>query len=250
MDNNPYGIAALWLQGDSAIKCVALLLLVMSITSWTVIVIKTLQWLRLRKATKTAPAFWHAQSFAEGMMVLHSGQAADNPFSDLALQGQAALEHHTNSKHDLHGQISLAEWLSESLRAAIDDRVERLQAGLPILASVGSTAPFIGLFGTVWGIYHALVSIGVSGQSSIDKIAGPVGEALIMTAFGLAVAIPAVLGYNALIRANRTSSRHLQRFARQLHAYFLTGAPVEKIRQGDNVTRINPTRQPHHEELS
>ncbi|HNI61844.1 MAG TPA: MotA/TolQ/ExbB proton channel family protein, partial [Agitococcus sp.] len=132
---------------------------------------------------------------------------------------------HEQSKQDLHGQISLTEWLKETLRADIEESAEKMQAGLPVLASVGSTAPFVGLFGTVWGIYHALVGIGASGQASIDKVAGPVGEALIMTAFGLAVAIPAVLGYNTLTRSNKAIISKLQRFARQLHAYFLTGSP-------------------------
>ena len=115
---------------------------------------------------------------------------------------------------------------SEALRGSIDDSIERLRSGLSMLASIGSTAPFVGLFGTVWGIYHALIGIGVSGQPGIEQVAGPVGEALTMTAFGLAVAIPAVLGYNALNRANRTLTGQLRRFARQLNGYFLTGLPV------------------------
>src|SRR5690606_18564491 len=130
----------------------------------------------------------------------------------LAEEGQAALDHHANHKSDLHGHLPLAEWLTSSLRGAIDECSERLQSGLAVLASVGSTAPFVGLFGTVWGIYHALVGIGVSGQASIDKVAGPVGEALIMTAFGLVVAIPAVLGYNAINRGNKAVMGKLNRF--------------------------------------
>lgn len=156
-------------------------------------------------------------------------QQGFNPFVSLAVNGQDAVQHHEQSKTDLHGQISLTEWLKETLRADIEESAERMQAGLPILASVGSTAPFVGLFGTVWGIYHALVGIGVSGQASIDKVAGPVGEALIMTAFGLAVAIPAVLGYNTLTRSNKAIISKLQRFARQLHAYFLTGSPRKGV---------------------
>lgn len=156
------------------------------------------------------------------------GDAEGNPFRHLAEEGKAAIDHHASNREDLHGQISLAEWLTESLRGAIDESAERLQSGLSVLASVGATAPFVGLFGTVWGIYHALVGIGVAGQASIDKVAGPVGEALIMTAFGLAVAIPAVLGYNALMRVNKGMLGRLNRFARQLHAYFLTGAPVAR----------------------
>ena len=226
MENSPYGLAAMWAQGDWVIKCVALMLLVMSIASWYVIITRGIRLYRLRKNAESIDLFWHTHSFAEGLQVL--GKDTGNPFHHLAIEGQASVNHHLTNKDDLHGQISLADWLSESLRGAMDETAERLQAGLSILASVGSTAPFVGLFGTVWGIYHALVSISMAGQASIDKVAGPVGEALIMTAFGLAVAIPAVLGYNALTRSNKRLLGKLNRFARQLHAYFLTGSPMQK----------------------
>ena len=166
--------------------------------------------------------FWHAQSFAEGLHLL--GSQRDNPFRHLAEEGQSGLDHHVNHKADLHGHLPLAEWLTACLKGSIDESSENLQRGLAVLASVGSTAPFVGLFGTVWGIYHALVNIGVSGQAGIDKVAGPVGEALIMTAFGLAVAIPAVLAYNTLARGNKAIISKLNRFAHQLHAYLITGA--------------------------
>ena len=237
MTDNPYGLAALWAQGDAIIKSVAVLLLLMSIVSWYVIATRTWRAMRLRRATRAAAAFWHSQSFAEGLALLDH-QGANNPFRFIALEGQAAVDHHSSNKDDLHGQLNLAEWLTESLRGAIDESTERMSAGLAVLASVGSTAPFVGLFGTVWGIYHALVGIGASGQASIDKVAGPVGEALIMTAFGLAVAIPAVLGYNALIRSNKGVANKLNRFARQLHAYFLTGSPVSK-----EATNVTPMRK-------
>jgi biopolymer transport protein ExbB len=223
MPSNPYGFEALWQQGDGVIKGVALLLLLMSIGSWFVIVMRGWELLRLRRVMRVASDFWHTQSFAEGLKLL-GDQQADNPFRQLAEEGQAALDHHTHHKDDLHGVLPLSDWLTASLRSAVDDHAERLQQGLSLLASVGSTAPFVGLFGTVWGIYHALVSIGVSGQASIDKVAGPVGEALIMTAFGLAVAIPAVLGYNLLTRKNKKLLSKLNRFAQQLHTYFLTGS--------------------------
>lgn len=223
--DNPYGLLALWTQGDWVIKAVAVLLLLMSVVSWTVIVTRSQRAARLRRAVRAAAGFWHTRSFAEGLALLQT-QGTHNPFGHLAAEAQAAVDHHASNREDLHGQISMAQWLTESLRGAIDESAERMQSGLAILASVGSTAPFIGLFGTVWGIYHALVGIGVSGQASIDKVAGPVGEALIMTAFGLAVAIPAVLGYNALTRSNKGVINALNRFARQLHAYFLTGSPM------------------------
>jgi biopolymer transport protein ExbB len=122
--------------------------------------------------------------------------------------------------------MGVSDWLTRSLRNSIDESTARLQSGLAVLASVGSTAPFVGLFGTVWGIYHALITISSAGQASIDKVAGPIGEALIMTALGLAVAIPAVLGYNALVRGNKSVLMKLNRFAHDLHAYFVTGARV------------------------
>lgn len=236
--SNPYGIAALWSQGDAIIKFVAITLLLMSIVSWTVIVLRAWRAARLNRAAAGAAGFWHTHSYAEGVALLDQ-HGADNPFRHLAAEAQAAVDHHASNQDDLHGQISLAEWLTESLRGAIDESAERMASGLAILASVGSTAPFVGLFGTVWGIYHALIGIGVSGQASIDKVAGPVGEALIMTAFGLFVAIPAVLGYNALTRHNKGIVNRLNRFARQLHAYFLTGAPV--AREAGKVVRMQRT---------
>lgn len=222
--NSPYGISSIWLQGDAVIKSVAIILFLMSIVSWSVIVLRTWGLVRLRKPNLALSDFWHAQSFAEGLHVLGSDRN-DNPYRHLAEEGQAALDHHQNHKTDLHGNLPLSDWLTACLKDSIDHSTDKLQRGLAVLASVGSTAPFVGLFGTVWGIYHALVSIGVNGSASIDKVAGPVGEALIMTAFGLIVAIPAVLGYNAINRGNRTVSAKLNRFAHQLHAYFLTGAP-------------------------
>lgn len=221
---NPYGIEALWLQGDNVIKTVAIVLMLMSIISWYVILIKVFGFYQLRKPSRSLNDFWHAQSFSEGLHILDTDREI-NPYRHLAETGLAELDHHTSHKSDLHGHLPLADWLTGCLRAAIDESHEHLQKGLTVLASIGSTAPFVGLFGTVWGIYHALVSIGTLGHASIDKIAGPVGEALIMTAFGLVVAIPAVLGYNALNRGNRTILAKLNRFAHQLHAYLITGAP-------------------------
>lgn len=238
--SSPYGIESLWQQGDTAIKTVAVILLLMSITSWFVIVLRTWGLLRLRKPSRALSDFWHTQSFAEGLHILGNDRN-DNPYRHLAEEGQAALDHHQNHKTDLHGNLPLTDWLTACLKDSIDHSNDKLQRGLALLASVGATAPFVGLFGTVWGIYHALVSIGVSGSASIDKVAGPVGEALIMTAFGLIVAIPAVLGYNALNRGNRTINSKLNRFAHQLHAYFLTGAPPASSKtnsaQIKNITR-------------
>ena len=226
MDSNPYGFAALWAQGDVITRGIASLLLVMSVLSWYIIVTRSWRLLQNRRRVQGALAFWHARTIGEGMQCLDGGR--DNPFRLLAEEGAAAVEHHRSNQADLHGQLSLSDWLISCLKGAIEEATESMQRGLSILASVGSTAPFVGLFGTVWGIYHALVNIGVSGQAGIDKIAGPVGEALIMTACGLAVAIPAVLAYNALIRGNRAVVGKLNRFAHDLHAYYVTGAPVNK----------------------
>lgn len=223
-EQNPYGLETLWQQGDPVIKTVALILLIMSLASWTVILLRVVSLWRLNRIAKSASDFWHAQSFEQGLKLL-GGCERNNPFGYLAEQGRLAMLHHATHKEDLHGHLPLADWLVSSLRSAVDEGREQMQRGLSILASVGSTAPFIGLFGTVWGIYHALVGIGVSGQAGIDKIAGPVGEALIMTAFGLAVAIPAVLSYNALVRSNKSVAGKLNRFAHQLHPYFLANVP-------------------------
>ena len=232
---SPYGLATLWNQGDLVIKSVAIILLLMSIVTWWLIVTRAWRLLRLRRAARAANAFWHTRSFEEGLRALQARGApppALNPFHRLAVEGRAAVEHHAAASKELHGQLSLAEWVTEALRGSIDDSSERLRSGLSMLASIGSTAPFVGLLGTVWGIYHALLGIGVAQQASIDQVAGPVGEALIMTAFGLAVAIPAVLGYNALSRANRTLGSQLRRFARQLSSYFLTGHSLEATLAG------------------
>lgn len=218
---NPYGLANLWATGDFVNKGVAVLLLIMSIASWYVIITKSLQLLRLRRAAAAAGRdFWDTTSLPEGVKSL----GEDNPFADVANAGIASMTHHTAHKGHLHDQLSVSDWVTLSLRQAIDESAAKMQSGMAILASVGSTAPFVGLFGTVWGIYHALVAIGTSGNASIDKVAGPVGEALIMTALGLAVAIPATFGYNALVRGNKTTLAKLNKFGFDLHALFVTGA--------------------------
>jgi biopolymer transport protein ExbB len=218
------GLFSLWTQGDWVTRSVALMLLAMSLASWIVIFIKALDIFKYKDSGKRTEAFWHSGDFADGLNQL--GPQDGNPFAQLATAGREASLHHQDSKAQLHDTLDISDWISRSLRNSIDDSTARFQSGLAILASVGSTAPFVGLFGTVWGIYHALMAIGASGQSTIDKVAGPIGEALIMTALGLAVAIPAVLGYNALVRGNKSILTRLNRFAHDLHAYFLTGARV------------------------
>lgn len=226
--NNAATLSALWAQGDAVIRGVAIILLIMSVLSWYVIAAKAWNLIVLRKmAASAVDRFWHTKSFEEGLRILAPGRHR-NPFRRLAEDGAEAAAHHAQNKEDLHGALNISDWLTSCLRRSIDDTTSTMQSGLSILASVGSVSPFVGLFGTVWGIYHALIGIGASGQATIDKVAGPVGEALIMTALGLAVAIPAVLGYNAITRGNKAILAKLNRFAHDLHAYLITGAPVGK----------------------
>jgi biopolymer transport protein ExbB len=221
--NTDFGLAHLWAQGDIVTRAVALLLLGMSLASWMVIVAKALDLRRYASQSRQVESFWHAADFADGLNKLGTDPA--NPFRTLALEGREAAAHHT-AQPRLHDSLGASEWLTRALRNSIDESTARMQSGLAVLASVGSTAPFIGLFGTVWGIYHALLAISAAGQATIDKVAGPIGESLVMTALGLAVAIPAVLGYNALVRGNKGVLNKLNRFAHDLHAYFVTGARV------------------------
>lgn len=219
-----FGLANLWAQGDIVTKGVAILLLGMSLASWMVIIMKALDVVKYKKFARESADFWHSEDFAAGLAKLGANES--NPFRQLAIEGREATAHHRNTKAHLHDSLDVSDWVTRCLRNTIEEFTARAQAGLAILASVGSTSPFVGLFGTVWGIYHALLSIGSSGQATIDKVAGPVGEALIMTALGLAVAIPAVLGYNALVRGNKATLNKLNSFAHDLHAYFVTGARV------------------------
>jgi biopolymer transport protein ExbB len=221
--DSQFGLINLWNQGDLITKGVALLLLIMSLASWTVIIVKVIDLRKFSVQARMTESFWRAPDFADGLARL--GTDPTNPFRSLALEGREATAHH-HAQPQLHDSLDVSEWLTRSLRNSIDESTARLQSGLAVLASVGSTAPFVGLFGTVWGIYHALLSISAAGHATIDKVAGPIGEALIMTALGLAVAIPAVLGYNALVRGNKSVLNKLNRFAHDLHAYFVTGARV------------------------
>ena len=221
---SPFGLASLWSLGDGVTRSVLILLLLMSVASWLVIILKSINVLRIKRMASRGESFWHSADIAEGLSNL--GPARDNPFRMLVEEGRDAMAHHRNTRAQLHDTLDISDWVTRCLRNAVDDAVAHLQSGLAVLASVGSTAPFVGLFGTVWGIYHALMGISASGQATIDKVAGPIGEALIMTALGLAVAIPAVLGYNALVRGNKSAIVKLNRFAHDLHAYLVTGARV------------------------
>jgi biopolymer transport protein ExbB len=219
-----FGFSLIWLQGDWVTRGILLLLLSMSVVSWVVIFLKAVDVWRHKENALNSEQFWHCTSLAEGLAVL--SQRSGNLFFHLAQTGQEATEHHQAAQEQLHDRLDVSDWVTRCLRNGIDDHTSQLQNGLAILASIGSTAPFVGLFGTVWGIYHALVNIGTTGNVGIDAVAGPIGETLIMTALGLAVAIPAVLGYNALVRGNKFIIARMNRFAHDLHAYYVTGARV------------------------
>ncbi len=219
-----FGFSNIWLQGDWVTRSIVLLLLGMSLASWVVIILKALDTWRHQENALNSEQIWHFTSLAEGLSVL--SQRPGNLFHHLAQTGQEATEHHQAAQKQLHDRLDISDWLTRRLRNNIDDHTSHLQNGLAVLASIGSTAPFVGLFGTVWGIYHALVNIGTTGNVGSDAVAGPIGETLIMTALGLAVAIPAVLGYNALVRGNKFIIARMNRFAHDLHAYYVTGARV------------------------
>ena len=222
MQTNAYGLMNLWQQGDGVTRTVAIFLLSMSVLSWSVIVLKSLQLKQVRQQAKLADQSAQSDSLTT-LSVEEKAETAKtiNPFCHLLQEGLKAVSYHNLHRHQLEKTINRHEWLQLALKKCIDTAAQQLQADLPILASIGSTAPFVGLFGTVWGIYHALVRISASGQSSIDQIAGPVGEALIMTAFGLAVAIPAVLGYNFLLQGHKKILARLRNFAQDLQMRLL-----------------------------
>jgi len=224
--DNPYGLGALWEQGDFVARGTLIILVLMSMGSWYILVTKLYESLKLSSEAKTAQrSFFKSKSLQEGAQALKSGSA----FRFIADSGIGASQHHEGA---LTENIDHNSWVSMSVQRSIDDIQSRLQDGLAFLATVGSTAPFVGLFGTVWGIYHALTAIGIAGQASIDKVAGPVGEALIMTAIGLAVAVPAVLGYNWLVRRNKVTMESVRRFGADLHGVLMGArlAPAQAAR--------------------
>jgi len=226
--NTPFGLANLWLEGDLITRFVALALLTCSIVTWVILLSRFWDLRNLRKFTPQLEQFWRATSFDEGLHAFTSHAA--NPYYQIAKAATGASAHHqsqSTNHRELLQTLNYSEWMARSLKNSIDSVAAQLQKGLTFLGSTGATAPFIGLFGTVWGIYHALISISSSGSAQIDQVAGPIGEALIMTALGLAVAIPAVLGFNAINRANKLLVADLNRFGNDLLAYFVTGARVK-----------------------
>jgi biopolymer transport protein ExbB len=216
--DNPYGLKALWSSSDAVAKAVLLILLVMSVGSWYVMITKLIEQSRMNRQARSVEGVWQASTIAHGAGQLENG----SPFRFVADAGVAAVSRHSG----VLAHVDLNEWLTVSLHRATDRVQSRMQRGLAFLATVGSVSPFVGLFGTVWGIYHALTAIGVAGQASIDKVAGPVGEALIMTAIGLAVAVPAVLGYNWLVRRNKGVMDEVRAFGNELHPALLASVKV------------------------
>jgi biopolymer transport protein ExbB len=216
-EDNPYGLGALWAQGDIVAKGTLLILVLMSMGSWYVIITKYFEQSKAAKFAAAAQAsFWKASSLRQGA----DGLAEDSPFRFIAEKGLESANKHTG----LLGAVDFNTWTTQNIQRAIGNVQSRMQDGLAVLATVGSTSPFVGLFGTVWGIYNALVKIGMSGQASIDKVAGPVGESLIMTAIGLAVAVPAVLGYNWLVRRNKAIMEDVNAFGSDLHSVLLASS--------------------------
>jgi biopolymer transport protein ExbB len=219
------GFSHFWTHADLVIRGSAYVLLAMSVASWFLILWKAWAWWRVRAAARQLEAFWGAPSVEAAITQLRA-RDAEALFVPLA-QSAASAAQGPAAEGSLAARIDRSELVTRALRQRINEAAARLEAGLTFLASVGSTAPFVGLFGTVWGIYHALLAVATAGTVSIDKVAAPVGEALLMTAFGLAVAIPAVLAYNAFTRVNRLLLAQLDGFAHDLHAYVTTGARLE-----------------------
>ncbi len=229
---NPYSLNAFIFQSDWLSHGVLILLILMSLTTWYVALTKVWDQRKLKQSAKIAERqFWTAPSVKDGVERLKKG----DDFRRIAEEGLRAQSHHDGRLTD---RIDLNEWITMSLQRSVNSSNTQLQSGMGWLASVGSTAPFVGLFGTVIGIIKALISIGVSGQPSIDKVAGPVGEALMMTAVGLLVAVPAVLLYNWLVGRNRIVLEGLRNFSSDLHAYLIGG-----VRVGSDVASPRPAAQ-------
>jgi biopolymer transport protein ExbB len=223
--DNPYGFEAMLKGGDIVARTTLGILFIMSMGSWYIIVTKVYEQAKMGAQARAAEkTFWSAPSVSKGVAGLKEGSL----YRFIAESGLEATTKHTG----LLGNVDLNTWISMSIQRAIENVQSRSQDGLAFLATVGSTAPFVGLFGTVWGIYHALTAIGIAGQASIDKVAGPVGEALIMTALGLAVAVPAVLGYNWLVRRNKAALERVRSFGADLHAVLLSAPKTPNVARG------------------
>ena len=236
MQEHYFGIAHLLANGDAISRTVAIILIIMSLASWYLVLAKTWDWWQMRRAARAVGAFWSASSVGEGIERLREA-GATSPYTQLASQASICNADCETAVGRLAARFDPAEQMERALRQQLSGTQATMENGLTLLATTGATAPFVGLFGTVWGIYHALVAIGLSGQAALEKVAGPVGEALIMTAAGLAVALPAVFAYNAFTRANRVLLADLDAFAHDLHAFFTVGKPFVA-----NSAQIHPMR--------
>ncbi|MFZ4537565.1 MotA/TolQ/ExbB proton channel family protein [Propionivibrio sp.] len=238
------GLTHFWAQGDAVSRSVAVLLFILSVGSWTIMGGKIIAFWQARRChLRALNAFWGADSLPAAMDALRT-EDKTGILSSLAIAAANAAElHRQHAARGIGAGVSVSDFVTRALRNQIVESQAKIESGLTFLASVGSTAPFIGLFGTVWGIYHALVGLSGATQVVLDKVAGPVGEALIMTAAGLFVAIPAVLAYNAFTRANRLTLARLDGFAHDLHAYLVTGL---RGRPGDKLIDLDSVRGQHH----
>ena len=237
--NEKLGIAHFWAQGDAVSHAVAIALLLMSAASWTIMIGKIVAQLRARTSILVAmQSFWNASSRTQALDTIRK-EDRTGVFAlvatDAVLAAQAWEE---KSAGGIGAGVDASEFIGRTLQQSTVLAQARVERGLTFLASVGSTAPFVGLFGTVWGIYHALVGLSGASQVVLDKVAGPVGEALIMTAAGLFVAIPAVLAYNAFTRANRLVLAQLDGFAHSLHAYLVAGVRLDSQARSATVTSL------------
>ena len=225
--NAQYGLSNFWMQGDTTSHTVVLILLTMSILSWTQIALKAWRiWNRARIA-KALENFWSESTLEKAVEKLNAELGSSHNFSELADSAIKAARHFDNQKvNEIGKHLDRDEFITRALRQTINRSTAKLESGMTILASIGAVSPFVGLFGTVYGIYNALLGISAAGSASLNTVSGPVGEALIMTALGLFVAIPAVLAYNAFIRYNRLELMELDGFAHDLHSYFTTGRRV------------------------
>ncbi len=218
------GFGHFLMQADALGKTLLVILVLMSVASWAIIVLKGVALtLRNGRSAHFLHVFWNATSL-DAVAGEISTHGARDPFAHLTAHAMQAQAHHARyGAAKLEEAGSSSEFVTRTIKKVLDEETTRMENGLAVLATVGATAPFVGLFGTVWGVYHALVAIGMSGAGTLDKVAGPVGEALIMTGLGLAVAIPAVIGYNWLTRSNRVTVAKLDAFAYELHTFVSMG---------------------------
>src|SRR6478752_2311299 len=227
-DTSALGFGHFLVNADIVAKVLLVVLVIMSAISWYLIVHKGIsQVVRQKRSTKFLEFFWSATSL-EAVQNELSVHGVKEPFGHLTAHSLHAQQHHEKfGAGKLEEAGSEQEFLTRTIKKVLDEETTALENGLTMLATIGATAPFVGLFGTVWGVYHALITIGMTGSGMLDKVAGPVGEALIMTGIGLAVALPAVMGYNWLTRANRVLSARLDAFAFELLTFLSTGRALQ-----------------------